>query len=249
MSQRARSPQRSGSPQRVQQQPQQDYSALRSNLEWAAAAIKHAETYSAIVRMATEKARSPQSASPKKKQQQQQQQQKSSVPALSLTREDESLYKDLQEQFPDMETRVLDRQWLQQDDIKTQWSVFTQAYKDRIPQHAMPTLVRIDADKGYSEDNTIVVSRTQFYAIEIARNRRGQNAAYAEELIREHKEEQAKKKANGGAAVNGADHGHHDHSQCGHDHGHHHHAPETAATVTPQQTGDSKGGKNKKKKQ
>lgn len=37
------------------------------------------------------------------------------------------------------------------------------------------TLLRSDAAKDYAEENTILVTRIQFYAIEIARNREGVN--------------------------------------------------------------------------
>jgi hypothetical protein len=39
----------------------------------------------------------------------------------------------------------------------------------------MATLIRIDSNLDYSEENTTLVPRIQFYAIEIARNKEGKN--------------------------------------------------------------------------
>lgn len=44
-----------------------------------------------------------------------------------------------------------------------------------ILDYSYGTLLRSDSAKDYSEDNTILVTRIQFYAIEIARNREGIN--------------------------------------------------------------------------
>ena len=35
--------------------------------------------------------------------------------------------------------------------------------------------MRVDADQDYSEENTTIAPRIQFYAVEIARNREGHN--------------------------------------------------------------------------
>lgn len=37
------------------------------------------------------------------------------------------------------------------------------------------TLLRLDASKDYSEENSIIVTKIQFYAIELARNKEGHN--------------------------------------------------------------------------
>ena len=37
------------------------------------------------------------------------------------------------------------------------------------------TLMRLDSSDEYSQNNTVVVPRVQFYAIELARNREGHN--------------------------------------------------------------------------
>jgi hypothetical protein len=44
----------------------------------------------------------------------------------------------------------------------------------------MATLMRIDSSLDYSEENTTIAPRIQFYAIEIARNREGHNSKVKE---------------------------------------------------------------------
>lgn len=44
----------------------------------------------------------------------------------------------------------------------------------------MATLIRIDSNLDYSEENTSLVPRIQFFAIEIARNREGFNSKVRE---------------------------------------------------------------------
>lgn len=55
------------------------------------------------------------------------------------------------------------------------WRPFCESFKDVIEDYNFATLIRIDSTKDYSEENTIIVPRIQFYAIEIVRNREGHN--------------------------------------------------------------------------
>ncbi|KAF7366795.1 Duf757 domain-containing protein [Mycena sanguinolenta] len=64
-------------------------------------------------------------------------------------------------------------------------------YKKKITDYNFGSLIRTDARQEYGENNTIFVTRIQFYAIEIARNRLGLNDA-AHELA---KAEAAKERA------------------------------------------------------
>jgi len=56
-------------------------------------------------------------------------------------------------------------------------------YEGKIEDYNFGTLLRIDCSKGYDEENTILVTRIQFYAVEIARNRRGLNKIFLEKSI------------------------------------------------------------------
>lgn len=47
--------------------------------------------------------------------------------------------------------------------------------EDKVADFNFATMMRLNARLGYSEENSIVVPRAQFVAIEIARNRLGFN--------------------------------------------------------------------------
>jgi len=63
---------------------------------------------------------------------------------------------------------------LKSDKNKTIWREFCELFKD-LEDYSFGTLLRLDANSDYSEENTILVTRIQFLAIEIARNRFGLN--------------------------------------------------------------------------
>ena len=55
------------------------------------------------------------------------------------------------------------------------WRPFCNKFEKEIEDFSFATLVRLKADEDYSESNTILVTRIQFFCIEIARNRQGCN--------------------------------------------------------------------------
>lgn len=48
-------------------------------------------------------------------------------------------------------------------------------FEKEVEDYSFATLVRLDPSEEYSEPNTILVTRIQFFCIEITRNREGQN--------------------------------------------------------------------------
>jgi hypothetical protein len=56
-----------------------------------------------------------------------------------------------------------------------------------VEDYSFGTLLRADASKEYSEDNSILVTRIQFYAIELARNKEGVNDLLRKTFIPENK--------------------------------------------------------------
>ncbi len=48
-------------------------------------------------------------------------------------------------------------------------------YEKTLTDYNFGTLIRRDAHKLYAEDNTVLVTRAQFVALEVARNRAGVN--------------------------------------------------------------------------
>ncbi|KAG7231967.1 hypothetical protein INR49_010050 [Caranx melampygus] len=56
-------------------------------------------------------------------------------------------------------------------------SLPAEAYGNDVEDFNYGTLLRLDCEKDYTEENTIFATRVQFFAIEIARNREGFNDA------------------------------------------------------------------------
>ena len=55
------------------------------------------------------------------------------------------------------------------------WRPFCEQFKGVVEDHSFGTLLRADCEGDYSEENSILTTRIQFYAIELARNREGYN--------------------------------------------------------------------------
>uniref|UniRef100_A0A1B6C9C8 Polysaccharide biosynthesis domain-containing protein n=1 Tax=Clastoptera arizonana TaxID=38151 RepID=A0A1B6C9C8_9HEMI len=55
------------------------------------------------------------------------------------------------------------------------WRDFCEKFKDIVEDYNFGTLLRINTTGDYSEENSILTTRVQFYAIELARNREGYN--------------------------------------------------------------------------
>ncbi|KGG52036.1 hypothetical protein DI09_21p80 [Mitosporidium daphniae] len=93
---------------------------------------------------------------------------------LRLTRIDDELYSDFRSHFPDMDVDLLTPEVINATPaIKEKWRNFLMPYQHRIANFNFGTLLRLSAAHDYTEKNT-----TQFYAIEVARNREGINERY-----------------------------------------------------------------------
>ncbi|TCD63655.1 hypothetical protein EIP91_005135 [Steccherinum ochraceum] len=116
---------------------------------------------------------------------------------LRLTKLDDEIFEHTMEIFPELNAEpydkvtVLDEDWLKSPDGKDRWRNFINSYEKKIKDYNFGSLIRTDSRDEYGEKNTIFVTRMQFYAFEIARNRLGLNDK-AHELA---KEEAAKEKA------------------------------------------------------
>ncbi|KAK7682665.1 hypothetical protein QCA50_013079 [Cerrena zonata] len=116
---------------------------------------------------------------------------------LRLTKLDDEIYEHLMTTFPELNQEPyegvtkLDEDSMKSKEGKEKWHNFIQAYEKKIQDYNFGSLIRTDAREEYSETNTIFVTRIQFYAFEIARNRLGLNDR-AHEIA---KEEAAKEKA------------------------------------------------------
>ncbi|KAG6885537.1 hypothetical protein C0993_000322 [Termitomyces sp. T159_Od127] len=141
---------------------------------------------------------------------------------LKLTQHDDDIFNDTKKTFPELfendnaKLIKLDENFLKSEDGKKKWRAFHALslvnsacvrYEKKIKEHNFGCLIRTDADGEYGETSTIFVTRMQFYAIEISRNRLGLNDK-AHEIAKEEaakeaakKEKEAKtssKKTNGG---------------------------------------------------
>lgn len=64
---------------------------------------------------------------------------------------------------------------LKSSEGKIKWRFFCEQFKDVVEDYSFGTLLRADCTGDYSEQNSILTTRIQFYAIELARNREGFN--------------------------------------------------------------------------
>nr|CAD7594794.1 unnamed protein product [Timema genevievae] len=94
---------------------------------------------------------------------------------LRLTPHDNAIYTAFREEFPDLKLGKLTEEDLKSTEAKQKWRPFCEQFKDIIEDFSFGTLLRLDSEGEYSEENSILVSRIQFYAIELARNREGLN--------------------------------------------------------------------------
>ncbi|XP_069677851.1 protein PBDC1 [Periplaneta americana] len=94
---------------------------------------------------------------------------------LKLTPHDDNIYKTFREEFPDLKVDKLDEDQLKSPEAKQKWRPFCEKFKGVVEDYSFGTLLRLDHGGEYSEENSILVTRIQFYAIELSRNREGLN--------------------------------------------------------------------------
>eukprot|EP00003_Mantamonas_plastica_P029890 TRINITY_DN7195_c0_g1_i1.p1 TRINITY_DN7195_c0_g1~~TRINITY_DN7195_c0_g1_i1.p1 ORF type:complete len:166 (-),score=70.31 TRINITY_DN7195_c0_g1_i1:16-513(-) len=122
-------------------------------MNWAIKAFKHAEVYWSLLE-----------AFP-------------STQELRLTKNDDIIYEAFRETFPELSVDVIDEDAIKSKEGKELWRPFLMQFEKTVEDFNFLTLIRIDATNpaGYSEENTTVMPRCQFYCFEIARNREGVN--------------------------------------------------------------------------
>lgn len=94
---------------------------------------------------------------------------------LKLTPKDDMIYEEFRKEFPDMSVDVIRVDELKSEEAKKKWRPFCNMFDGLVEDFNFATMVRLDSKSDYSEDNSIIVPRIQFLAIEIARNREGFN--------------------------------------------------------------------------
>jgi len=97
------------------------------------------------------------------------------IPRLSPC--DDEIYTAFRKEFPDMKVDILDEMKdLKSDAMKKRWREFCEAHK-HVEDYSFATLLRLDSSGEYEEQNSVIVTKIQFYAIELARNREGHNSS------------------------------------------------------------------------
>jgi len=118
---------------------------------WAIKAMEHAEVYFNILC----------SVDPKQ------------IPRLSQN--DNEIYDKFRKDFPNMNVAKLNEMDdLKSNEMKAKWRSFCEEFK-HVEDYSFATLVRLDSSEDYEEVNSVIVTKIQFYAIELARNREGHN--------------------------------------------------------------------------
>ena len=143
---------------------------------WLSTAVRHMEAYYRLISSLKEPA------------------------SLRLTPNDDLIYGAFREAFPELNVERLTEEaiksaegkWRRTDfskqlfltplfllllpsTAKAKWRQFCNEMEDKVADFNFATMMRLNARLGYSEENSIVVPRAQFVAIEIARNRLGIN--------------------------------------------------------------------------
>ncbi|KAF9531126.1 DUF757-domain-containing protein [Crepidotus variabilis] len=125
---------------------------------------------------------------------------------LKLTKYDDEIYEHTMKLFPELaepphdKVVKIDEDWMKSDEGKKRWREFMDTYKDKVKDYNFGSLIRTNAEDEYGETNTIFVTRIQFYAFEIARNRLGLNAKAHEIAKVEAEKERLKKEKEAKAA-------------------------------------------------
>lgn len=93
---------------------------------------------------------------------------------LKLTPFDDQIYQTFREDFPDFNINLVREDDIKTPEAKAKWREFINKF-NKLEDFSYGTLMRSDASLEFGPDNSVLVVRVQFLAIEIARNREGVN--------------------------------------------------------------------------
>ncbi|CAH8527899.1 unnamed protein product [Heterobilharzia americana] len=94
---------------------------------------------------------------------------------LRLTAVDDIIFEEFMKEFSDLHLGVISEDSLKSVESKQKWRTFCNQFEGRVEDFNLGTLLRLDASRGNCPENTCIVPRIQFLALEIARNRLGIN--------------------------------------------------------------------------
>lgn len=93
---------------------------------------------------------------------------------IRLTPYDDQIYQTFRQDFPNLKVNILSDNILKSPEAKQEWRQFAEKF-NKLEDYSYGTLMRANAAEEFSPENSILVVRIQFLAIEIARNREGYN--------------------------------------------------------------------------
>uniref|UniRef100_A0A915JWY4 Polysaccharide biosynthesis domain-containing protein n=1 Tax=Romanomermis culicivorax TaxID=13658 RepID=A0A915JWY4_ROMCU len=94
---------------------------------------------------------------------------------LKLSENDDVLYEKFRSVFPKLNVGLVDETDLKSNTAKDTWREFLEVNANLVEDHNSGFLLRLDSKGNYDSENTILVVKLQFLAIEVARNREGNN--------------------------------------------------------------------------
>ncbi|XP_040567659.1 protein PBDC1 [Lepeophtheirus salmonis] len=91
-----------------------------------------------------------------------------------LSPDDDKIHDRFKSEFPNIDVKVIKESLLKSQENKEKWRSFCKEF-EYIEDYNFGTLIRLDSELDYSEENSIITTKIQFFAIEISRNRLGYN--------------------------------------------------------------------------
>jgi len=138
----------------------QVYNDQGMEMEWAEAAVKYAEMYERLLLSAHERGQ---------------------LDRFRLTPMDDKIYSSFRRVFPDMRVDKLNVAQMKTKANKIAWFNLLEGWKHQLKDYNTGTLCRVDGHAPFGQENSIVMPRSQFYCIEIARCREGVNTKFIEQ--------------------------------------------------------------------
>ncbi|VDM40041.1 unnamed protein product [Toxocara canis] len=81
---------------------------------------------------------------------------------LSLNKQHAAIYECFREMFPEMNVENVAEADLKGEN-KMKWFTFCERFKDSVEEYNLGTILRMRADGAYSEENTIIVPKVQYF--------------------------------------------------------------------------------------
>eukprot|EP00731_Ephydatia_muelleri_P021095 Em0013g822a len=97
---------------------------------------------------------------------------------VTSSHEDDELFEEFEKAFKDLKIDVINTEDIKCEGAKEAWRDFCNKFEDKVKSFNFGTLLRMDSSKDYSAENTVLVPRAQFLAIEVARNKKGLNLVH-----------------------------------------------------------------------